>query len=100
MKYTREFLSGSKTDVRSKWFAVFSCDECGKESFIEMWDKFRFDKINPRECPYCHSYGKEDYINNLKTKIADLTKTRSRIDVEIEQLTKEVQQKEVTRDKI
>lgn len=85
MRYIREFQTGTGSDPRDKWIAVFKCDACGHEDWIPMSDRHTFKK-EPRTCPACKVKEPEDLAKLLAQK-ASLEAEQVRISLELERIT-------------
>jgi hypothetical protein len=93
MIYKREFQTGTGTDPRDKWYAVYHCYACGNEEWIPMGMHSSFDR-RPRVCPKCHCLGAEDLRKSLEAKRAQLQAEEARVRQEIEKVLQELQQLE------
>ena len=90
MHFIRTFHSGGPTDVRSKDWAEFKCSVpgCGELVQIDITGReHSFDFDRERICPHCHKTHPEDALESIKAEIDRLTTSRSRIDIQIEELT-------------
>lgn len=97
MIYKRQFQTGFGSDPRRKWYAVYKCEACEHEAWIEMYDPHLFNK-EPRRCPECQSFGAEDLRKSLEAKRASLEAQEAQVRAEIEKVIIEIgklEQKEV-----
>lgn len=96
MYFTRKFGAGldkTSRDPRDKIFAEFKCGLCGQTSEIDISSTFAtFDFNRERKCPKCGQINSEDKAINLQAQISKLTVDKSRIEIEIEKLTEELQE--------
>jgi glutaredoxin len=94
MFYLRLFGSGldnSRSDPRDKVWAEYQCSLCGMKSEIDVTSiRHNFDFEKERQCPHCRMIDSADKEKNLKAKLEKLTIDKSRIEVQIEQLIREI----------
>jgi len=90
MIYIREFRSGTGTDPRDKWYAVYKCDACGNEEWIHMPVRETFIR-GPRVCPKCHALGTEDLRKSLEGRRSTLEAQRAKLSEEIDKLVAEIE---------
>ena len=92
MYFVRKYTSGAGDhDPRQILWAEFKCGACGHvhdEDITTRRDTFQFE-VEMR-CPECKCFNPEDRVQNLKTQIDKLTGDKSRIETEIEQLEREL----------
>lgn len=93
MHFVRTFGSGltHAYDPRNKIWAEFHCSLCGKNSEIDVtrvMNTFQFDR--ERRCPHCKHISSEDKAINLRAQLDKLTVDKSRIEVEIEKIEREL----------
>jgi uncharacterized Zn finger protein (UPF0148 family) len=94
MYFLRYFKSGGADyDPRQKHWAELKCDVCGNLHQIEVTGT-KMGRFNPDEDLVCPSCGMKDFMdrrNQIRSKIARLTESRDRIDVEISELLVELE---------
>lgn len=88
--YERQYTTGVGNDPRNLRYAVFLCDVCGEKEEVQIRLGVQPDLTKARLCPICHSYGKDYRAREIKMKIEELTKTRSSVEVQIDQLEREL----------
>lgn len=95
MYFVKLFGSGldkNRRDPRDKVWAEFHCSLCGKNTDIHVTRVLdTFDFKRERRCSHCGQISSEDAKINLKAQIDKLTIDKSRIEVEIEKLTSELE---------
>jgi hypothetical protein len=94
MVFVRRTGDSNLNDPRQKRWAIFKCQGCGHEENYDVTFKHDFDYDTPRQCPQCKTVSQSDYIKALKAKINRLTEQKSLIEIEIDQLIREAEQKE------
>jgi len=92
----RKTGNSNSYDPRDNKWAVYKCDNCNHEEYINVTYNFTFDYDSPRMCPQCKTISQQDYIEALKTKINKLTEEKSKINIQIETLISELEQKTKT----
>lgn len=96
MYFVRLYGSGldkNSTDPRHKIWAEYKCGLCGEITDIDVTStKSTFDFKRDRRCPHCKQINAEDRKQNLKAQLDKLTADKSRIEVEIEQIERELSQ--------
>lgn len=94
MYFVKLFGSGldkNRRDPRDKVFAEFHCSLCGKNSDIHVTRVLdTFDFKRERRCPHCKQISSEDKAINLRAQLDKLTVDKSRIEVEIEKIEREL----------
>ena len=96
MHFVQCFGSGynptvSTTDPRNKIWAEYHCSICGEDSEIDITrNKDTFDFARERKCKQCGMINSDDREINLKTQLDRLTMDKSRIDVQIEMIEREL----------
>jgi len=92
MYYVRRYTAGGMDyDPRQKHWAVYHCDNCGEDVDIDITRHFEtYDLSTPKKCPHCKCLDPEDHEKNLKSKIKDLTLKKNRIQIEIDQIIREL----------
>lgn len=93
MIFIRQFQTGTGRDPRDKWIAVYKCDACGHEAWLEMYDPTQYNK-DPRRCPECGSMGAEDLRKSLEARRASLEAQEAKVRLEIEKVIQEIEQLE------
>jgi DNA-directed RNA polymerase subunit RPC12/RpoP len=94
MFYVKLFGSGldqSHRDPRNKIWAEYKCALCGKTSDIDVtrvMDTFDFDR--DRRCTHCGQIDIVDKKINLKSQLEKLTVEKSRIEIQIERVIREL----------
>jgi hypothetical protein len=96
MYFKRFYGSGyqsKRRDPREKVFAEYVCSVCGHvedKDVSRTWNT----TFQPRDrrCPACQCMGDEDRINNLKQELAKHTVTLTNTQVEIERITRELEE--------
>ena len=80
----------------AKWVIKWNCSNCGYDYLDSVgFYKPTVSMDKQMECPKCKSFGKDDYKRALMARIDQLTEQRSVIDIEIDKITKEVEQIEI-----
>ena len=96
MYFVRLYGSGvdtDSTDPRDKILAEYKCALCDEITDIDVTStKHTFDFKRDRKCPHCKQINSEDRRQNLKAQLEKLTVDKSRIEVEIEQIERELSQ--------
>lgn len=101
MYFKRRYKSGGEDyDPRQKHWAEFVCSNCDHIEDVDIsgGKAATFDFSRERLCPKCNTYGPDDYKKNLMAEIDKLTAARKRIDIEIEECQRkinEVENKEI-----
>lgn len=94
MRFVRVFGSGlntNSTDPRDKIWAEFVCDLCGEETQIDVTStRATFDFARERRCPHCKQISASNKALNLQAQLNKLTSDKSRIEVQIEQIEREL----------
>ena len=86
-------LNPRRSDPLDKIWAEFKCSLCGSISDVDVtFTRHSFDFARERQCPKCHMTCSEDRQRNLESQIDKLTVDKSRIEVEIERLTKQLEE--------
>jgi len=92
MYFVRTYKSGGEDwDPRQKIWAEFHCALCDEDSDIDVtrvMDTFQFDR--ERKCPHCGCLDADDREKNLKAQLEKLTHDKSKIEVEIEKIEREL----------
>jgi DNA-directed RNA polymerase subunit RPC12/RpoP len=97
MYYVRTFKSGAGDyDPRQRIWAVYKCALCDKETEIDITRVERSFQFRERVCPHCGQLNAEDKVINLKAQINKLTVDKSRIEVEIGRLERELNECKTT----
>lgn len=98
MYFVREFGSGLDTnrrDPRDKIFAEYKCALCGQLSEIDVTvTRLTFDFDRERKCPHCGQIDAEDKLMNLRANLEKLTTEKSRIQIEIDKVERELNEYE------
>ena len=96
MKFVRLYGAGlnpRRSDPLDKIWAEFKCSLCEKTSDVDVTStRHSFDFARERQCPKCHMIDANDRLTNLESQIEKLTVDKSRIEVEIERLTKQLEE--------
>lgn len=94
MYFTRMFgsaLNTTRRDPRDKIFAEFKCALCGETSEIDITTtQHTFDFERERRCKHCGQIDANDKALNLKAQLEKLTDDKSRIEVQIEKVIREL----------
>jgi len=95
MYYVRVYGSGinpiNNSDPTNKVWAEFCCSICGENTDIDITRvRDTFDFQRERKCPHCGMVDSSDKEINLKTQLDRLTMDKSRIDVQIEMIEREL----------
>lgn len=94
MKFIKLFGSGldkNRRDVRDKIWALFHCNICGKTHDIDVTNTintFQFER--ERKCPHCGLVDEKDKEANLKSQLDKLTADKTRIEIELEKIEREL----------
>lgn len=92
MYFVRKYKSGGGDyDPRQKRWAVFHCALCGHDEDINITrteSTFQYDR--ERRCPACGQLNAGDREKNLKAQLEKLTHEKSKIEIEIEKLVREL----------
>jgi hypothetical protein len=78
-------------DPRGKVWAEYICAVCGHvqdEDVSRTWNTTF--QTRDRLCPVCRSMSSEDKVINLRAELDKLTENKSRIEVEIEKIEREI----------
>lgn len=97
MYFVKKFHQGGadNPDPRLKEYAEFKCECCNTEPWIDITFNTKFDFERIRKCPDCGMIDEKDYLKTKKSKIESLTEEKSKIEIEIEQLCREVETAEL-----
>ena len=90
-------LNSKSSDPREKVWAEFHCSLCNEDTEIDVTGRrntFQFDV--ERRCPKCGQLHAGDKALNLQAKLDKLTSDKSRIQIEIERLEKELNLQKIT----
>jgi hypothetical protein len=94
MYFTRLFGAGldkNRRDPRDKIWAEFHCALCGENSEIDVTgNRNTFQFHVERRCPKCGQLNANDKALNLKAQLEKLTSDKSRIEIEIDQIEREL----------
>jgi len=95
MYFKRLFGSGvnpiNKAEPRNKIWAEFHCNICGEDSEIDVTRSMNtFDFKRERSCPHCGMVDSSDRESNLKAMLDKLTASKNKIEIEIEQIEREL----------
>lgn len=89
------FAGGREHDPRRKEWAEFKCDVCGNKHHLEATaskkDNIRAKEHESIKCPHCGVIDFDDRKKQIESKIARLAESKSKIDIEIEQLLRELE---------
>ena len=78
-----------------KWVIKWVCNNCDHvELENKEYVKPKISMDRQKKCPKCKSFGKDDYIKAARARIEQLTEQRSMIDVEIDRLVRQIEEKE------
>jgi len=96
MRFKKLFGSGldkDRRDPRDKIWAEFECTICNNNTDIDVTSTMKtFQFERERKCPHCGNTNPEDKITNLKYQLEKLTEDKSRINIEIERITRELEE--------
>lgn len=92
MYFVRTYTSGAGDyDPRQKRWAEYHCSLCGEDSDVDITRNHRtFDFGRDRKCPHCGLINAADREANLKAQLDKLTAERSKIEVEIDRIEREL----------
>jgi len=98
MYFVRMYKNGcGNYDPRQRTWAVYHCSVCGEDTDIDVtrvMSTFQFDR--DRKCPYCGCVSPDDKEKNLKAQLNKLTTQKSRIQIEIDKIERELNEIEVS----
>lgn len=98
MYFVRTYKNGcGDYDPRQIIWAEFHCSVCGEDTDINVtrtMTTFQFDR--DRVCPHCHCLDPSDKAKNLQSQLDKLTTDKSRIEVEIEKIERELNEIETS----
>jgi hypothetical protein len=92
MYFVKTYKSGGEDyDPRQRTWALFKCGLCNKDNVIDITRiKDTFDFSCERRCEKCGMINSEDKILNMKAQLNKLTVEKSRIQIQIEQIEREL----------
>lgn len=94
MYFTKMFgsaLDPNRRDPRDKLFAEFKCSLCNATTDLDITStRHTFDFARERRCPKCGHINASDRAVNLKAQMTKLLSDKSRIEVEIEKIEREL----------
>ncbi|MBD3260255.1 MAG: hypothetical protein GF334_01035 [Candidatus Altiarchaeales archaeon] len=92
MFFVRKYTSGAGDyDPRQRRWAEFHCALCGHDEDYDITrTELTFQYDRERRCPACGQLNADDREKNLKAQLAKLTNDKSKIEVEIEKLMREL----------
>ena len=82
-------------DPRAKVWAEYICTVCDHIENMDVsstWDT-TFQKRD-RVCPKCHCMASDDKLKNLKAELDSLTSEKSRMQIKIDRLLREIEEEE------
>jgi DNA-directed RNA polymerase subunit RPC12/RpoP len=101
--FVRFFGSGwksKKPDPREKVFAEYHCSLCGEDMEIDVTGIInQFDINRERRCKHCRQLNANDKEMNLKAQLDKLTSDKSRIQIEIDQIERELNELKSVKEK-
>jgi len=96
MIFVRKTGDSNPHDPRQKRWAIFKCQSCGHEENYDVTNKPTFDYDTQRTCPQCKTASEEEYLQNIHSRIDRLTKQKSLLEIEIDQLIREAEVRKKT----
>jgi hypothetical protein len=92
MYFVKTFKAGgSDYDPRQKIWATYHCSLCNKDSYIDITRVIQsYDYSEERRCTHCHAINSEDKFINLKAQLDKLTTEKSRLQIEIDKIEREL----------
>jgi len=91
VKFFGAGLDDNYSDPRAKIWAGYKCGLCGHETEYDVTSsRATFDIKRERRCPSCKQINAEDRETNLKAQLEKLVADKSRIEIEIEKVEREL----------
>ena len=88
-----------KQSIGDKWVKKYECNACGNVhldsvGYIKPKGMEHQIGVVNIKCPKCKSMGHDDYVEKVRIRIEALTQQKSNIEIEIEKLTRELEEKQ------
>ncbi|MFW6272694.1 MAG: hypothetical protein ACOC2U_02805 [bacterium] len=97
MYFVRTYnAGGAEHDPRRKLWAEFHCSLCEENTDFDITTTkhtFQFDR--ERKCPHCGQINSEDKFKNLQAQLDKLTEQKSKIEIEIDRIERELNENKI-----